>query len=1084
MIGKTIGHYEIGQMLGAGGMGEVYCARDLNLGRDVAIKVLPREIAVKPERMRRFEQEARALSALNHPNIVTIHEIGWGQGMPYIVMELVAGRRLRDILEPGRPLLTKRALQLAAQAADGLATAHEAGIVHRDLKPENVMVTNDGRVKILDFGLAKLVTPTVEVDSDAPTRGDTTPGVVLGTAGYMSPEQALGRAVDFRSDQFACGAILYEMATGRRAFERESRVQTLAAIIEQQPEPIGSLNPICPPPFRWIVERCLAKEAPNRFRSTRDLARALEDVLSHLSEVSSTDRTVVPFRSRRPIVGTLVAVTLLGAGAALLVRDRLPPAAAPPAPAVVRARPSVAVLGFKNLSDRPEAAWLSTAFSQMLTTELAAGGSLRTIPGENVGRMKLELSLSDAESLAADTLSRVGSNLGTDMVVLGSYLLLPNGQVRLDLRVQDVAAGETVASLAQSGTELGLVDLVTQAGSRLRQSIGVGEPPAAEVAGLRAGVPANLEGQRLYAEGVAKLRVLDSLAAKDALLRAVTADPNAPLIHSALAEAWSALGYDNKARDAARRAFELSNDLSREERLSVEARHRETAGEWSKAVEIYRALFAFFPDNLEYGLRLAAAQASAGNGREALDTLEALRNLPGPSSEDARIDLTEASVAQSLGDFKRQQFAAGRAAAKGTAQGARLLLARARLLESYALERLGELAKATTAVQDARKVYQEAGDRGGVAGALHRMGALLWERGELVAARKTYEESLGIRRQIGYRQGMAATLGNLGLVLWRQGDLAGALTTYRQAEAITRELGIGAASDLDNIAVVLYEKGDLAGARRTCDEALALCREVGDRSTAAAVLATLGHALAAAGDLAGARAKYEEALPLLTETGNRTYAAIAHSGLGQVLAAEGDLVGARQKHDQALAIRTALGDKIGAAESDVALAGLSIEQGRPREAVAPLRAAAEVFRTEQATEKEGAAYSFLAGALLAQGRTAESVEVAGRARTLWTKGQNAHLRLSAAVMQARVRAANGSAVEALSGLVSALAEAAELGLVGAQLEARLAQGEIELGAGRAESGRARLATLEQEARAKGFGLVARKAASARARASR
>jgi len=303
-------------------------------------------------------------------------------------------------------------------------------------------------------------------------------------------------------------------------------------------------------------------------------------------------------------------------------------------------------------------------------------------------------------------------------------------------------------------------------------------------------------------------------------------------------------------------------------------------------------------------------------------------------------------------------------------------------------------------------------------------------------------------------------------------------------EAITRELGIGAASDLDNIAVVLYEKGDLAGARRTCDEALALCREVGDRSTAAAVLATLGHALAAAGDLAGARAKYEEALPLLTETGNRTYAAIAHSGLGQVLAAEGDLVGARQKHDQALAIRTALGDKIGAAESDVALAGLSIEQGRPREAVAPLRAAAEVFRTEQATEKEGAAYSFLAGALLAQGRTAESVEVAGRARTLWTKGQNAHLRLSAAVMQARVRAANGSAVEALSGLVSALAEAAELGLVGAQLEARLAQGEIELGAGRAESGRARLATLEQEARAKGFGLVARKAASARARASR
>jgi tetratricopeptide (TPR) repeat protein/TolB-like protein len=1080
MIGNTVGHYEIGAMLGAGGMGEVYRARDLNLGREVAIKLLPRQLAERSDRLRRVEQEARALSALNHPNIVTIFEIGWEQGVPYIVMELVAGRRLRDVLEPRRPLLTKRALQLAAQAADGLAAAHEAGIVHRDLKPENIIVTNDGRVKILDFGLAKLVSPVMETDPEAPTKGGTTPGILLGTVGYMSPEQALARTVDFRSDQFACGAILYEMATGRRAFERESRVQTLAAVIEQQPEPISNLNPSCPPPFRWIVERCLAKEAHNRFGSTRDLARALEDVLSHLSEVSSSERIVVSRRPRRALVVTLAAVTLLGAGAVLLMREPFPPGGPPPvAPKLPKARRSVAVLGFKNLSGRPEAAWLSTAFAQMLTTELAAGGALRTIPGENVGRMKLELALAEPESLASDTLARVGRNLGTEMVVLGSYLLLPSGQIRLDLRVQEVAAGETVAALAESGSEVGLVDLVTKAGSRLRQSIGVGEPPVEEATGLKAGVPANLEGQRLYAEGVAKLRMLDALAAKDALLRALSADPNAPLIHSALADAWSALGHDNKAREAARRAYELSANLSREERLSVEARHREGAGEWAKAAEIYGALYAFFPDNVDYGLRLAAAQASAGKAREALDSLAALRSLPAPSSDDARIDLAEAAVAQSFGDFKRQQFAAGRAAAKGTAQGARLLLARARLLEAYALERLGELSKATVAGHDARKIYQEAGDRGGVAAALNRIGALLWERGELVAARKTYEEALAMRRQIGYRQGTAATLSNLGLVLWRQGDLDSALRIYQQTEAIEREVGNRAAlaNDLDNMSVALYDKGDLPAARRRCDEALALCREIGDRSMAAAVLTTLGHVHLAAGDLPGARARYEEALPALNETGSRMYTAIALFGLGQVMAAEGDLGGARDKHQQALAIRSALGDKIGNAESHVALARLSILQGRAADAIAPLRAAAEVLRSEQATEKERSAHSILAWALWLQDMKLESAEAAARARSLAARGQNAHLRLCAAVTQARLRAVNGRGVEALRDLAATLAEATELGLFAVQLEARLALGEVELAVGQGDGGRARLHSLAQEASAKGFGLMARRAAA-------
>ena len=267
--GSRLGPYEILAHLGAGGMGEVYRARDARLGRDVAIKVLPAAFASEPERLKRFEREARSASALNHPNIVTIYDIGSSDSISYIAMELVEGAPLRQMLLRGA-LPVRRLLQIGIQVADGLAKARASGIVHRDLKPENVMVTEDGLAKILDFGLAKLTQPEgiKNAGKQGPTvSGETEPGLVMGTAGYMSPEQALGKAVDFRSDQFSFGAILYEMATGRRAFHRGSAPETLTAIIREEPGSISALNAKIPAPLRWIVERCLAKEPRNRFAS-------------------------------------------------------------------------------------------------------------------------------------------------------------------------------------------------------------------------------------------------------------------------------------------------------------------------------------------------------------------------------------------------------------------------------------------------------------------------------------------------------------------------------------------------------------------------------------------------------------------------------------------------------------------------------------------------------------------------------------------------------------------------------------------------------------------------------------------------
>ena len=296
-------------------MGEVYRARDTKLGREVAVKVLPQELAGDADRLARFEHEARTASSLNHPNIITLHDIGRDGAILYQVLELVQGRTLREMLAKGA-LPVRMALQIADQLAAGLAVAHAAGIVHRDLKPENIMVRDDGVVKILDFGLAKLQLAEGRGASHLPTQtAGTSPGAILGTVGYMSPEQARGDAVDFRSDQFALGSVVYEMLSGQRPFSGDSAAQTLAAIIEKEPEPLARSRTDIPRPLAWILERCLAKSPRDRYASTLDLARDLRNIREHLSEISQAGDVLAsvsrPRRSRSMLAALWAAVGLV-----------------------------------------------------------------------------------------------------------------------------------------------------------------------------------------------------------------------------------------------------------------------------------------------------------------------------------------------------------------------------------------------------------------------------------------------------------------------------------------------------------------------------------------------------------------------------------------------------------------------------------------------------------------------------------------------------------------------------------------------------------------------------------------------------
>ncbi|HLN59346.1 MAG TPA: serine/threonine-protein kinase, partial [Thermoanaerobaculia bacterium] len=372
--GHRLGPYKILAPIGAGGMGEVYRARDEKLDRDVAVKVLPQTVAMDPETLARFEREAKAVAALSHPNILAIHDFGNQDGIAYAVMELLEGETLRGKLDAG-PVQQKQAVDYALQIARGLSTAHEKGVVHRDLKPENLFVTRDGHVKILDFGLAKrveAVAPGEETSAPTVSR-HTEPGTVMGTIGYMSPEQVRGLPVDQRSDIFSLGAVLYELLSGKRAFDRLTAADTMSAILKEDPPELSESGRSISPALDRIVRHCLEKDRDNRFQSARDVAFNLSE-LSSRAVVSGAQHAAPP-RPRRTALIAAVAVAVilvLGvAGALLLRRTR---GVAGEASRVKR----VAVLPFENLGS-PEDDYFADGIADEVRAKLTSLPSLQVI---------------------------------------------------------------------------------------------------------------------------------------------------------------------------------------------------------------------------------------------------------------------------------------------------------------------------------------------------------------------------------------------------------------------------------------------------------------------------------------------------------------------------------------------------------------------------------------------------------------------------------------------------------------------------------------------------------------------------------
>jgi DNA-binding winged helix-turn-helix (wHTH) protein/tetratricopeptide (TPR) repeat protein/TolB-like protein len=670
-------------------------------------------------------------------------------------------------------------------------------------------------------------------------------------------------------------------------------------------------------------------------------------------------------RSRIRRWGALLVVGLLGAALLgfLYFHHRQGSAVAASATAT-KLRLSVVVLEFRSLSPRDEAHWLQSALSEMLTTELAAGGKLRVLRGETVAQAQRSLSFQEDGSLRRGDLERLHAVLGADRVVLGTYLPVGD-KIRLDLRVVRAPEADTLVSVAEVGTESGLFELVSRTGTHLRESLGMAALSPEQARQARALQPKSAETTRLYNEGLLRLRAFDPPGALALLQRAADADSGSAVIHSALSQAWTGLGYDARAEAEARKATELAASLSREERLVIEARLYQVSKQWDRAAETYRSLWTFFPDEIEYGLELAGSLTAGGHGTEAAATLATLHQLPPPAGLDPRIDLAEARNASRLSDLATQKKVAETAAAKGRRFDQPLVVSRALVFQGEALVRMGRPREALDLFREAESLAQKAGHQWQVGMALANKAVALKSMGDLDGAERADKDALDIAQRSGSAVGIAYERFALAELHHRRGELGEAQRLLQQALSQYVEIGdrLMQARTLVLLGEILSTEGELAGAQQSLGTALQIGQSMANPALEAQSLDHLGIVLALQGDLAGARSRHEQAFAIFHRVGDSDLAASALIALADVEVRLGDLHTAWQHSSQALLAKRQAGDRLGIAGILGSRVRLAYDQG-------DLARARELGADQLRLARETGARALGAGAQQSLGRIA------------------------------------------------------------------------------------------------------------------
>ena len=967
LVGKMVSHYRVMERLGAGGMGVVYKAQDTNLDRLVALKFLPEDVAQDPQVLGRFQREAKAASALNHPNIVTIYELGNLDGTHYIAMELICGETLRGLIASG-PMPFRKAIAISTQIADGLAKAHETGLVHRDLKPENLMIAQDGTVKILDFGIAKLHDPAQAHDSDTVTQAGslTEPGTLMGTVGYMSPEQTNGSEVDFRSDQFSFGAVVYEMVNGRPAFQGKSKAAIMAAILRDQPEGRPSVKLRAPAPFFWILERCLAKDPNQRYASTRELAADLATVRDLRAD--PTARHMVPRAGNMPVARTAFIgrereianlremlsrtdvrmVTLSGPGG------------------IGKTRLALQVAG--EISDTFPGGVCFVALSAVagndaLNMAIAQAIGQREVPRQSARESLKEYVRGMGQPLLLlldnfEHLVSAGSDIGhlltlnphLKVVVTSQALLHVYGEHEFPVPPLAAPGPASTSATPEALLRFPAVALFVERAKAVKNDFNVTKENAAAVAAICA----RLDGLPLAIElAASRIKLLSPAAmltrlesalnlltggARDLPVRQQTLRGTVDWSYSLLNTAEQSL-FRRLAvftRGCTLEAVEAVCDTQCDLGLDVlDGMSSMVDKSLAQQLELDRTETRFLMLSMirEYALERLAQSGEEFATRRAHAAYyvvlaeECGEELQGHPEWLERFDLEQHNFREALEFLIRS----------GDAEwGMRLGSALFRfwdLREHFAegrvlLERLLNLPGAGHTKLRARLYFYAA--------------VFANLQGDFAAAYKMHEYSLNLNRELNDQRGIAVALNALGVTSRDRGDLAKAGSLFEQCVEAWKELGSPAdtARALSNLANVVRLQGDHARASRLYTECLVIFRDCGDRSGVAWTLNYQGDLVRESVDSVAARFYYEQSLTAFRELGDGWGIASALSDLGTLNAAENNYSDAERLYCESIRMFKDLGHKRGIARVLECFAVSAAAQSRPEQALRLAGAAA------------------------------------------------------------------------------------------------------------------------------------------------
>ena len=930
LSGAHLGPYEIEALLGMGGMGEVYRARDPRLGRSVAIKILPAEFSADNDRLRRFEREARSASALNHPNIVTIYDLGQHGATHYIAMELIEGKTLRELLLAG-PLPVRKAIEIAAQVAEGLAKAHEAGIAHRDLKPENLMVSHDGFIKILDFGLAKHTASGADPSmTRATSELQTRPGGIMGTVQYMSPEQARGDQLDFRSDQFSFGLVLYEMVSGKRAFKRNTVAETMTAILREPVEPVAVQNPDAPAPLCWAIERCLEKEPDKRYVSTRDLARELAAIRDRFSEKSSrpveSRPNTIPVQRTR-FVGQEKEIA---AAKELLLRPDVRLVTVTGPGGIGKTRLAVEVAGglaqgfpggihFVPLSALSDPGLLPFVILQALGIREAGPQPpldiLKKVLRDSAGAPMLLL-LDNFEHLmpAASTVAEILAMAPTLKILVTSRAALHvYGEHEFPAPALAVPDLHTMPSL-ELLSQFPAIALFVQRARAAKPDFELDPQNASAVIEICA----RLDGLPLAIElAAARVKVLSPAA-----------------MRTRLASRLQLL--TGGARDLPQRQQTLRSAIDWSYDLLSPAEQK-----------LFRRLSVFVGGCTLEGVE-AVCDTKADLDLDLLDGMASmldkslLQQIEYPNAESRFVML------ETIREYAREKLEASQEEASTRRAHAAycLVLAEEEVTEQSGAESLDRFALEHDNFRAALEWLTQTGDADwGL-----RLGAALfrfWESREYLAeGRDRLGKLLNMPGAAASTKSRGRALFAAGVLAGEQRDYASAGSLMKQSLEVARHLGDkqAVAVSLNALAVHARDQGNLAEAHSLFEESLALWRELRDLMAIARALSNMASVLKLQGDFEHAHALYAECLAIFQGLEDSSGVAWSLNYQGDVAREQGDFVAARRLYEQALAIFRGAGERWGIAGTLADLGTLAREERDCPAAHAQFRESLKIFQ--------------------------------------------------------------------------------------------------------------------------------------------